>query len=245
MTTLPGPEALLAALGATWPAARTWRAGPWQLRDGAGGGKRVSAASRAQELRETDMDSAIADGAAAMRASGQAPLFMIGPTDAALDQALAARGYTLCDPTLIHVARVRDIAQEPPPVTLFPLWPPLAIQADIWAEGGIGPARLAVMARAACPRTSFIARARDRVAGTGFAAISAGIAMLHAIEVAPRLRRAGVGRRIVTGAALWAAGHGAQWIALAVTEANAPARALYDDLGFTVGARYHYRTLPT
>ena len=39
------PEDLAAVMEATWPAARVWREGPFLCRDGAGGGKRVSAAS--------------------------------------------------------------------------------------------------------------------------------------------------------------------------------------------------------
>ncbi|PJN94439.1 N-acetyltransferase, partial [Amaricoccus sp. HAR-UPW-R2A-40] len=37
---------------------------------------------------------------------------------------------------------------------------------------------------------------------------------------------------------------GAVTLALAVAEANAPARALYDRLGMAEAARYHYRIAP-
>ena len=43
------PATLQAAMDATWPAAAMHRAGPWMLRNGAGGGKRVSAATAEAE----------------------------------------------------------------------------------------------------------------------------------------------------------------------------------------------------
>jgi uncharacterized protein (DUF2237 family) len=45
-------------------------------------------------------------------------------------------------------------------------------------------------------------------------------------------------------AARWAEAQEAGWIAVAVTEANAPARALYVGLGMAEAARYHYRAAP-
>ena len=49
----------------------------------------------------------------------------------------------------------------------------------------------------------------------------------------------------MTGAAAaWAAAEGAATLALAVTRANAPARALYARLGLAEAAAYHYRVAP-
>ena len=45
MTTLPEEEAFVAAMEATWPAASRRQVGPFVIRDGQGGGKRVSAAT--------------------------------------------------------------------------------------------------------------------------------------------------------------------------------------------------------
>ncbi|TMV56955.1 GNAT family N-acetyltransferase, partial [Thioclava sp. BHET1] len=41
----PDGEAIFAALDASWPAAALHHAGPWLIREGRGGGKRVSAAT--------------------------------------------------------------------------------------------------------------------------------------------------------------------------------------------------------
>ncbi|MCC5993259.1 MAG: GNAT family N-acetyltransferase [Rhodobacteraceae bacterium] len=231
----PAAEALFDAMDATWPAHRVMPCDGWLIRDGSGGGKRVSAASAVAD--SPDIDAAIA----AMRAIGQTPLFMLRDGGGALDAALAARGFDLLDPSLIYLAPASTLAQKPPHVSLFPVWPPLAIMRDIWAEGGIGPARLQVMPRACQPLTGFAARHDDRAAGAGFCAVAGPIAMLHAIEIVPGQRRRGVAENMLRGAAHWAREHGADWLALAVTEANAPARALYEKLGMQVAARYHYR----
>ena len=60
-----------------------------------------------------------------------------------------ARGYRVVDPVVAYAAPVADLASPAPAsMTTFPHWPPMEIASDLWAEGGIGPARLAVMDRA-------------------------------------------------------------------------------------------------
>ena len=231
----PDAQSLLATLEATWPPAGRESCQGWLMRDGAGGGKRVSATS------PLTPDADILQAEAAMRARRQRPLFRLTDTDAALDAALGVRGYRVLDPTLIYLAPVADLARKPGPVRLFTLWPPLAIMREIWAAGGIGPGRLAVMERAPGPKTGLVARIDDRAAGVGFCALAGDIAMLHAVEVQPAYRRKGVGALILSGAAHWAEQAGAQWMALAVTQANAGACALYEGCGMMIAARYHYR----
>lgn len=230
----PDATACMAALHATWPAARVWHSGGWTLRDGAGGGKRVAAASPGDGARAQDLAALMPGGA----------LAMLRPDQMTMDAALDALGYQLLDPTLLYAAPVADIAQAPPHVSLFDIWPPLAIMHDIWADGGIGPARLAVMDRAQGVKTAFVARVADRAVGCGFCAIHDGIAMLHAVEIAPQHRRKGAARIMLHGAAHWAQAQGAEWLALAVTEANVPARHLYEKAGLRQVTRYHYRQQP-
>lgn len=232
-------DRIFAAIEATWPPLRKIDTGPWQLREGAGGGKRVSAASAWRPADRGD----IAKAEAAMRAMGQTPLFTIRPGDEALDSLLAARGYALADPTKALVAPVSSLTDVPiPPVTAFDIWEPLAIMEEIWAQGGIGPARLAVMHRAAV-KTAIFVRAKDRPAGTAFAALHDDIAMVHAVEVLPAFRRQGLAGWIMRKAAYWAREQGAGTLAVLCTRANVPAQALYSALGFTTCCGYHYRTL--
>jgi GNAT superfamily N-acetyltransferase len=232
----PTNDRLMAAVDATWPPAEFRRTGPWLLRRGDGGGQRVSAAST------TDQTAALAPAEAGMRAWGQPPLFRITPDQTGLDRRLAEAGYLVRDPVALYAAPVTSLTDGgDETVKVFRVSAPLAIVDEIWLNGGIGAGRRAVMTRPAGPRITLLARAEDRPAGVAFVAIDDDIAMIHAIEVAPEHRRKGGGAILIRGAASFAAEHGADWLALAVTEANAPARALYERLGMACTGRYHYR----
>lgn len=232
----PGIGALLEVCEATWPPARRIDLPGWQLRDGAGGGQRVSAATA------TTSAPSIPAMESAQAALGQPPLVMIRPGDAALDRTLEGAGYRVKDPVTAYLAPVAALAVAPPPVSAFQVaWPPVRIQEELWAEGGIGPERLAVMARVEGPKCTILGRSKDQPAGTAFVALAGDIAMLHALEVTPRLRRAGTAVNMMRGAALWAQGAGANWLSVLVTNANAPANALYSALGMRPVGSYHYR----
>lgn len=225
------------AILATWPAAEFGEAGGFRLRRGAGAGNRTSAAT----LEASAGDIAAAE--AGMRGWGQRPLFMIRPGDEALDAELEARGYAVHDASLVLAARCDALgAGDPERASVGDML--LRIVADVWADGGIGPERLAVMARAPGPKAYLLGRTDDFVVGAGFVAGSGGVAVLHALEVAPKARRQGVGTAMTLSAAGWAAEHGMDRLLLAVTRANADARAVYGRLGFTEAATYHYRRGP-
>ncbi|WP_170405999.1 GNAT family N-acetyltransferase [Ruegeria arenilitoris] len=229
-----------AVVDGTWPAARYMQLGPFLLREGQGGGSRVSAASRIGPVTPPDIDAA----EAAMQAMGQKRIFCLRPGDEALDEMLAARGYDILDPVNIYACPVARLTDQPvPPVTVFTLWEPLAIMREIWAQGGIGPARLAVMERATGPKTGLLLRHRDQPAGTGFVAIHDGTAMLHALEIVPAHRRQGLGRWAMRAAAFWALDNGAHTLSVICTKANTGANALYHSLGMERVGEYHYRQL--
>lgn len=235
----PGTAMLLAAMDATWPPAALHPAEGWLVREGRGGGNRVSCITRTGE----GADIALAEAAA--RRLGQVPIFRLAPGaaagDAALDAELAARGYRIDHPVAFHAAPVARLAVEPPPISAFTIWPPLAIQRQIWAETGTGPARLAIMERAPAPKAALLGRSRDKSAGAGFVAVAGPVAMLHALAVRPDLRRLGTARHMLGRAALWAGEAGAQVLALAVEVENAGAIALYEAAGMDRAGGYHYR----
>ena len=233
--------ALAEALLATWPAAETRRLGPWTLRRGEGGGSRTEAASL--DGAPGDLAADIAAAAAAMRGWGQHPLFIVRDGEDGLDAALAAAGYTIPDRTVILAAPAAMLA-APGGEAAIPVEAPLAAMVEIWAAGGLGPERLAVMARAPEPRTCLLGRLGDRPAGCAFVAVHRGIAMLSALEIAGFARRRGLAGRLVRAAAAWAAGRDAPTLALAVKRDNAPALALYAGLGMAAAAAYHYRRAP-
>jgi GNAT superfamily N-acetyltransferase len=184
-----------------------------------------------------------------MREWDQHPLFRITPDQAALDEHLATAGYAVKDPVVLYVALVAVLDDgRDETVRVIRVGAPLAIVDEIWEQGGIGPGRRAVMERARGPRIMLMTRTGDRPAGVAFVAVDnvngGDIAMIHAIEVAHQHRRKGAGETLLRGAASFARENGAAWLALAVTEANAPARALYERLGMVATGRSHYRVAP-
>lgn len=117
-------------------AARFISHGPWTLREGRGGGKRVSAASANGPVTEADIDTAIA-GLAEL---DQKPLFQVRDGDDALDAMLEARGFVVIDPVVLYITPVETLTDKPiPKVTAFSIWEPLAIMEEIWAKGALAP----------------------------------------------------------------------------------------------------------
>lgn len=226
------PEALGALMQATWPSERVWREGPFLMADGAGGGKRVSAASLADAWAESDL--------ALLEAMAE-PLVLVRTGDERLDAALDARGWRVVDPVVIYAVPVGDLLAGLPPLAAFPHWPPLQIARAIWEDGGVGPARVAVMERVAGRKVAILARLGDRPAGVGFVARHGEEAMLHALEIRAPLRRRGVGSTILHAAAAWAAEQGAARLSLATTARNTAACALYARHRMQVVGQYHYR----
>lgn len=239
--TLPDLPKLYSVIDATWPSAARRAVGPWTVRLDGRGGNRVSATTA--EAPVTDGDIPLAEFA--MKEAGQKPLFMLRAGEDTLDQLLDERGYIIKDVSNLYAAPIDLIAtKRPPPVTTFEVWPPLAAQVEVWANGGIGQGRLDVMDRARPPKTTLLGRIDDTPAGTGFVAIAADCAMIHALEIAKEHRRKGLAVHLTRAAAFWAKSQGASYLTLVTTEANVGANALYASLGMTHVGQYHYRTLP-
>jgi GNAT superfamily N-acetyltransferase len=233
------PDLLARVVEATWPPAARRRAGAFVFRDGAGGGQRVSATSVEGAFGEEELAAAVA----------ASPLFVVWPgrsaAEAALDAGLAARGYARHDPVVAYAAPVARLTGELPPLAAFPHWPPLEVARAVWAEGGIGPARGAVMDRVQGPKAAILGRTGDRAAGVCFVACDGEEAMLHALEVRPPARRQGLGAQLLRAAANWAAAQGAARLSLVVTERNLAARSLYARARMEPVGQYHYRLAPT
>ena len=233
-------ERIFDALDATWTPAEIVDRDGWRLRRGLGGGKRVSAAS--QLSPDADIDIAVD----AMKAWGQGALFQLTPNEASLDEALEARGYAVVDPVFIYQSPVEPLLVEGSEVAKILRGDRrIALVEEIWEQGGIGSGRFAVMDRVNGPKSFILARLGDRPGAVGFVAVDGDFAMVHAIETLPHQRRKGAARMLMAGAARFAREAGATTLALAVTEANEPANALYRALGMTVAARYHYRQAAT
>lgn len=95
-----------------------------------------------------------------------------------------------------------------------------------------------------------VALARLRAPAGELTAIGRGVVTgrwlgISAVEVAPAHRRRGLAQRIMAGLASWGAGEGAEWAYLQFGEENAPARALYEKLGFRPDHKYRYYAAPS
>ncbi len=228
-------------LAATWPPAQTQRVGPFLVPLPDLGGNRVSAARLADPAATTAAEVDLALAEQAMQAQDRAPLFMVLDHQTGLAAALDARGYHTRDHTDVMVIEAAALAAIPPSVTAFDIWPPLAIQTEIWANGGIDAARLAIMHRATCPKTSLFGRINDQPAGTAFIGMQGDIAMLHALEIAAPARRRGLAAHMMRAAAQWAVENGASWLSILVTQQNNAAQGLYASLGMRPVGTYTYR----
>ncbi len=227
-------DSLFDVIETTWPAAAATRVGPFVRRDGAGGGKRVSATSLSGEFDEENFRNVASD-----------PLFSVRPDQVAFDSVLAARGYQILDPSVLYECPIEKLAaQELPRVVAFDVWPPLQIMCDVWDAGGISKTRRDVMDRADCEKTSILGRINDRAAGAAYAGLHNGVTMVHALEISPQHRRKGLAKHMMVCAAKWGALRSADTFAVVTTEANTAAKALYTGLGMTLAGSYHYRSKP-
>lgn len=229
------------AIATTWPPSSTQAVGPFTVPTPDPGGNRVSAARLTHPTARSVSEEGLALAEAAMAAQSRAPLFQVLDTQSELSTALDARGYIARDHTDLMIIASQDLAAIPPPVTAFDIWPPLAIQTELWEAGGINAPRRAIMDRATCPKTSLFGRIMDKPAGAAFIGIHDDIAMLHALEVAPIARRKGLAAHMMRAAAQWAVTHNAPWLTILVTQQNTGAQRLYASLGMKAVGTYVYR----
>ncbi|WBU61795.1 GNAT family N-acetyltransferase [Paracoccus albus] len=226
------------AFEASWPAADYAEAGAFRVGRGLGGGKRVaSARAVSSDWTDTDIDDAIE----IHRRWNQPAIFRVLDGEDRLAAALQSRGFrghTRTRMMMAPVSALTDLAV--PPVTSFAVWPPLAIQHELWAEQGIGRERQAVMARVRLNKAALLGRIEDRAAAVGFIAAAGDVAVLHALEVLPAMRRKGLAGWMMREAAFWAKANGAKSMLLAVTAENTGAVALYQNLGFSGISAYRY-----
>lgn len=235
---MPLDPALAQAFETTWPAAEYRDAGGFRIGRGLGGGGRISSARALGEA----WDSAGIEAAAKVHRDWSQPeLFRVWDEDHALGKALGAQGFARINPTLVlDIPTTALTAQPMPPLRTFAIWPPLAILREIWAGGNIAGPRQEAMERVTLPRISLLGRMEDHAAGAAFVAADGEVAMIHAIEVEPRMRRKGMAEWMLRGAAHWAQDNGAMRLSLAVNAGNSPAVALYRKLGFQQAASYAY-----
>lgn len=232
---------LFPTVAVSWPPRTARNVGAFVVPEADQGGNRVSAARLIDPTKQGASEAHLAEAEAAMLAQDRAPLFQVLDHQTDLADALDKRDYIARDHTDLLVIRAADLAAAPPPVTAFTIWPSLAIQTEIWDAGGIDAPRRAVMERAAFPKTTLFGRINDKPAGAAFVGLNGAVAMLHALEIVPHARRAGLASTMMRAAADWAQTQGAEWFSVLVTQQNAQAQRLYASLGLKPVGTYCYR----
>lgn len=230
-----------------WPALRTCLRDGWVLRFADGHTKRANSANAlwpGTGPLAPRLDAFEAD----YRRAGLTPVFRATPlAEPGLDEALAARGYSRFDESLVMTASLEGTHAPPPGVDLDP--DPEAGWLDELAAAAAAPAReratLARMLACLVPAAVF-ARVREAGEARAFAmgVVEDGHLGIFEVLTVPASRGRGLARRAIEALAAWGQRQGAARAYLQVTEANAPARALYAKFGFEIAYRYHYRRAP-
>lgn len=234
-----------AALNA-WPAARQHLFDGWVLRCSDGYTKRANSVTPLYE-------SALAPAgkiAACERfyASQGLPCVFRLPSFAPpeLDSLLAQRGYRELDRTLVMARPLADVAAGHDPGAAFV---PLEQWLDAYsALAQASPAQRAghgaILGRIAAQPGYLLLREAGAPVACGLGVLEDERLGLFDLVVAPERRGRGLGGRLGAALLRWAAARGASEAYLQVVAANAPARRLYDRLGFAEAYQYWYRQAP-
>jgi len=222
----------------TWPPGEVIHFDNWTIRISNGAGKRASAIS----LEGVWEEASFIRLKKFLKRLGKSEIFMIYQSGSLFEKELNKRNYQVFDKSCIFEISVSElIKNEPPPISMFSIWPPLEIQKQLWNSNGVGWQRQAVMNRANQIKTSILARWDDNPVASAFIAKSGNVAFLHALVVEQNFRRQGVARALIRYAGQWADKNNCARLMVVTTEANSAANSLYTSLKFQLVNKYHYR----
>lgn len=230
-----------------WPALQTLVMDGWLLRFADGHTKRANSINAWHPTAPLE---AILDHAAPLYAKRGLPIVVrLSPlASVADDVALARRGYTLHDETIVMTALLSRHPHDIAPNLFINSSPSRAWLDGFARANGVPAARRAVhdrMVGLISPPAAFARLELDEApVAWGLAACERGLAGLFDIVTAAEARRKGAGRSLVEGLLNWAAAHGAARAYLQVAASNHPAITLYRSLGFDEAYRYQYRIAP-
>ena len=152
----------------------------------------------------------------------------------------------MIDPTNIWSISSKTLSIEKiPPVTAFSIFPPLAIQRELWIANGIDASRIEIMDRVKTPKTTIFGRINAKPAASAFVAIANKMAMVHALIVDHKCQRQGMGKFVMQKVGAWAHQLGAESVIVLCPKKNQSANNFYKSLGMHVIGEYHYRLFKT
>lgn len=231
-----------------WPAAHSTELDGWLVRRNAGVTLRANSVLPANA--PFDLGKALDYVETLYQAHGITPSFQISPAarPVDLDAQLEARGYEARTPTLVQYAEIAGVlAKLPEPTVEVNISSaPDDSWMDFWwsVDGKGGGAAEQAAARQILDRGRAlyaIVRTGDQVTAIGRLALVDDWSGLYCLAVDERFRRQGLAQAVIHALLQAATVQGIRRIWLSVVEANEPARALYDRLGFQTVSRYHYR----
>jgi len=237
-----------AALNA-WPALRVRLYDGWLLRFADGHSKRANSVNPIHESA-LPIEAKIAACERAYAARRQPCIFRLTPLarPAGLDEVLAGRGYARRDPTLVSA---RDLGRGDFRVAPDVIIDETADQGWLDAFAGLSglaagerPTLAAMLARIPGVAEFASLSIEGRVAACVLGVREEGMIGIFEVVTDPAQRRRGLARKTIETVLARAAARGATSTYVQVVAANAPARALYDGLGYRPLYRYHYRIKP-
>lgn len=229
-----------------WQAAHSTELDGWLVRRNAGVTLRANSVLPASA--PFDLDRALEYVENLYLAHDIRPSFQISPAvqPSDLDARLEARGYEVRNPTLVQCAAISDILATLPaptrPVNISTT-PSVGWTDFWWSVDGRGAETRATAEELLVRGNALYAAVPDdqRAQAIGRLALVDDTAGLYCLAVDERFRRQGLAAAVIHGLLQAATDRGAKWVWLSVLEDNAPARTLYDRLGFRTVSRYHYR----
>ncbi len=176
----------------------------------------------------------------------QDKLFMIKADQNSLHEELQKRGYCIVDPTNIWSIPSKSLSiQQIPPVTAFSIFPPLAIQKELWMANGIDASKIAIMDRVQTPKTTIFGRINAKLAASAFVAVANKITMVPALVMDHKCQRQDMGKFVIQKVGAWAHQQGAESVVVLCTKQNQSANNFYKILEMLVIGQYYYRLFKT
>ena len=162
-----------------------------------------------------------------------------------LEEALAERGYTAHEPTLVQVAPLTRPPEVDGPDVMLSSPAADAFVAAVGAMRGSTQAHqeahLERLRNCALDTHAVLATLDGQPVGAGQVMLNDGLAGVFDVVTRRSVMRRGIATRVVERLLGWAWEHGAAHAYLQVDAHNAPALAVYRKFGFATLYRYHYR----
>ena len=223
--------------------------GTWLMRFSEGLSRRANSINPLR-AEYHDLAAAVAAGPPLYRAQGLPTIFRVPSiVDPAVDDGLAAHGYTSEGESCVLHAPITDVAAAADPAVRLLTAPSPEWLAAMAALQGHSAEQSAIYRRIvgaiAVPARFALLAIDGAPASLAYGALHDGLLCYESVITDPRRRRQGLGYRVIAALADWARECGAEAACLQVEAGNAPGRALYRRFGLTTELyRYHYRREP-